>query len=92
MIMTADAAIKQFYKVKSGDISYEHPLHNSLSISSSINHTIRVSPVLHIRTVHSTVRIVTHSVRKDAEDENQSSAFFDKSSFLGRKALWNFHL
>ena len=27
---------------------YEHLLHNSLSISSSINHTILISPVLHI--------------------------------------------
>ena len=35
-------------QVNTGDIYYETLLHNSLSISSSINHTIRISPVLHI--------------------------------------------
>ena len=35
-------------RVEPGDIYYETLLHNSLSISSSINHTIQISPVLHI--------------------------------------------
>ena len=34
-------------RVEPGDIYYETLLHNSLSISSSINHTIQISPVLH---------------------------------------------